>query len=458
MGSLFSRGFLNRVPDSEVAVIPAPPITLDSQQEAIVYSDKHHIVVVAGAGSGKTRVLTERVKFLIATGVQPSNIVAITFTNMAAEEMRDRLKDVEGIGDSFIGTIHSFANKVMQLSGENYSLYNDEIENRYHKYLIERYCHYLTFDKYLQYKDLLSDVELGKASDSELSNFFLPSEKSELSIIERNKKDGNDDPYVDYPETIRSLCERDNVITFDELLVKADHYFRSINAKVEHLLVDEFQDVGTLEFRFLDGLNAENHFFVGDDWQSIYGFKGGNVELFMKLVEDSDFSTYYLTNNYRNSSEILQVAQTVINQVSNKIQKNVVCKVKEPGEVSVSSRGKIYEHGINKIKDSGSYQNWFILTRTNKELFGVADKLARAGVPYITFKREGMSLADLNRSMATNRVKLLTVHTAKGLEADNVILYGKFPIVCPSYMCNEEERKVLYVGITRARKRLIILN
>ena len=80
------------------------------------------------------------------------------------------------------------------------------------------------------------------------------------------------------------------------------------------------------------------------------------------------------------------------------------------------------------------------------------------GLPYVTFKREGMSLADIREKMAMNKVKLLTVHVSKGLEADNVLMYGNFPIVCPKYRISEEERKVMYVGITRARKRLCILN
>lgn len=129
-------------------------VVLDEQQNEAVHTRSNLALVVAGAGSGKTRVLTERVKFLISEGVQPSNIVAITFTNMAAEEMKERLASVEGIGDVFIGTIHSFANRVMKLQGNtNYRIYNDDIENDFHRELISKYCKSLTFERYLEYKD-----------------------------------------------------------------------------------------------------------------------------------------------------------------------------------------------------------------------------------------------------------------------------------------------------------------
>ena len=286
MDKLFTKGY-NRDSSSTT------PIKLDSQQQSVVYSTSNNILVVAGAGSGKTRVLTERIKYLIESGVKPSSIIAITFTNLAAEEMRERLKDVQGIGDAFIGTIHSFANKIMGMSGDKYSIYNDDIDSRYHKELIQKYCKFLTFDKYLQYKDLKFQVETGKLDEKELSDFLTSSERAELRLLHRSPKEIESEiknmGFSDFPESIPTMCIRDNVISFDELLIRADKYFRSNNSKVEHLLVDEFQDVGTLEFQFIAGLNANSNFFVGDDYQSIYAFKGGNVSLFLKLVEDSNF-------------------------------------------------------------------------------------------------------------------------------------------------------------------------
>lgn len=452
-GSIFNRGYTEKPKQED--------ITLDPQQSDAVHTRDSMVLVVAGAGSGKTRVLTERIKFLLEDGVAPCNIVAITFTNMAAEEIKERLFDVPGIGDAFIGTIHSFANRVMKLSGEKYRIYDDDIENTFHRELIEKYCYHLTFDRFLEYKDLKTLEMMGKATEYEVQNFFLPSEKGELEAIERSIEEIEQEVLLagktDFPESVPKLCKERGVITFEELLVMAEKYFRSINASVDHVLVDEFQDVGSLEFNFIEALQAENYFFVGDDWQSIYSFKGGNVNIFMKLVEDGIFRVYYLTNNYRNSTEVLEIADTIISQVSNKINKTIVQKSGIEGSVKMCSR-RLLSEVLNVIKESGEYRDYFILVRTNKDLFKMQEECQDVGVPFTTFKREGMSLADLKRHMVMNRVKILTVHTSKGLEAKNVLLYGNFPVKCPSYMCDSEERKVMYVGVTRAKENLVIMN
>ena len=735
--SLFKRGFQRKEKEA--------PITLDAQQDLAVHARDNNILVVAGAGSGKTRVLTERIKFLLEEGVPPCNIVAITFTNMAAEEMKERLSDVEGVGDAFIGTIHSFANRVMKLSGEKYRIYDDSIDNDFHRELIERYCKSLTFDKYLEYKDLKTQEMMGKISEKELNDFLLPSESGELRLIERRQGDIECEigtvGTTQFPESIDTLCKKHGVITFDELLRKAEAYFRQINAQIEHVLVDEFQDVGTLEFNFIESLQAENYFLVGDDWQcqprgtkvtmsdgtlkniedvcvgdivlsydtkngyyrrkttkshgcavkdisvhkvdslitiktetgkessytknhrcfarihyegnenksvvyimknaknqfrvgstklftenernfgvrgrmnteggteawildvfdtpreawlceqicsykfgipqmtwtfnntrfteeeanslyhhlgditdkvadclnmygrdinypifvkdtnkhfskihitevhacnlipfvmdvavpvldndtgkyyntyeqitnkvvidneievyglkvdttetyvadgilthnSIYSFKGGNVRIFMKLIEDGIFHVFYLTNNYRNSKAVLEIADTIINQVYNKIDKTIIPISEEEGSVQILSK-RTLPVVLKAIKDEGNYKDYFILVRTNKDIFKLQDMCEDLELPFTTFKRDGMSLADLKRHMDSNRVKILTVHVSKGLEVKNVLLYGNFPVQCPNYMRDEEERKVMYVGITRAKENLIIMN
>ena len=474
---LFNRGF--KKPDkvtapsrTKVFKPKEPEITLDSQQNEIVYSDKSNILVAAGAGSGKTRVLTERIKHLITSGVKPSGIVAITFTNMAAEELKERLRDVDNIGDAFIGTIHSFANKIMQNSNKEYTIYNDSLDIEYHRHLIERYCHKLTFTRYLEYKDIKDSVEMGKVDESALKGFLVPSEKAELQIIERSAKElasdvaswyhgteiaDIDDRDILYPESIGTLCEDNNVIDFNQLLQLANDYFRTLGTRVEHLFVDELQDVGSLEWGFINGLNAVNTFFVGDDWQSIYWFKGGNVNIFLSLSRDPYYTTYFLTNNYRNCEQVLDLAHIVIEQVSNKLSKDVAVMNETTGEVVIKTRAFL-PYLIDIINETDEYRDWFILVRTNQELFKVNDILSKGGIPCETFKRDGMSLSDMKTKLYRNSVKVLTVHTAKGLEAKNVVLYGKFPVYCPSYLNNEDERKVMYVGVTRAKERLYVLN
>lgn len=474
--SLFSRGFKGNNPtkfissvkepeceEVEVEVIPAPQITLDPQQTEVVYSNEKNLIVVAGAGSGKTRVLTERIRYLIeGLNVPAHNIVSITFTNMAAEEMKLRLKDIEGIGDAFIGTIHSFANRIMKESGEKYTLLNDDLSDQLHKELIEKYCHHLTVDRYLDYKDMVALVETGKAPESALKGFLTPSETTDLNTLHASKEvvesDLERETHITFGESIETLCKKRGIITFDELLVKAKDYFNNLGASIDYVFVDEFQDVGTLEYNFIKSLNAENYFFVGDDYQSIYGFKGGNVQIFMSLVNSKDFKTYYLTNNYRNGTSILELAERIISQVDKRVVKDITPMIKETGSCRCLSKKGVKQFLNELVLTNTNFKDWFFLTRTNKELYDIINLCIDLGIPYTSFKREGMSLSDINKKMRSNKLKVLTVHTAKGLEIDNVILYGNFPIVVPYYRKNDDERKVMYVGITRAKKSITILN
>lgn len=208
-----------------------------------------------------TRTLIERVKKLLNDGVEPSNIVCITFTNMAAEEMKERLIDVPGIGDCFIGTIHSFANRIFKNSNENYRLYTNEIEQQFMTVLTNLYAKDLTMNKYLMYKDIKKKIDLGQLPEGELEVRLTPAELYEISVFMGDIQNS------EYKENIKTLCKKYNVITFDELLKKTTEYFKEINGKVEYLFVDEFQDIGPLERDFFKALNADNYFYIGDEKQ-----------------------------------------------------------------------------------------------------------------------------------------------------------------------------------------------
>lgn len=425
---------------------------LDEKQKEIVESTEKNIVVVAGAGSGKTRVLTERIKHLLNNGVEAHNIVAITYTNMAADEMKQRLTDVSNIGDAFIGTIHSFANRLMGSSGEIYQIYDEHKSIELHRQLITRYCKHITFDRYLEYLDLQKQFEEGKVTENAVDLFLTPSEKTELILIEApESRDPN------YPRTVETLRKANKYITFDELLVKAGDYYTSINAEVEHVLVDEFQDISPDIYRFINKLNAKNYFFVGDDWQAIYGFNGGSLKIFLDLCRGDKFKRYNLNNNYRTAPNIIKLAETVIHQCSDYIEKDVNCIKEEEGHIVVAAKGSI-NNWLEKIKQDPNLGDWFVLVRTNKDLFMMQNLLEQLKIPFCSFKKSEYSLTQMEEMMHLNVVKLLTVHTSKGLENKNVLLYGDFPLKCPSWKKNDEERRVMYVGMTRAMEKLWLLN
>ena len=420
-------------------------LELDEQQCAVVNSDAKNILVVAGAGSGKTRVLTERIKHLLDVGVEPQNIVAITFTNMAADEMKARLSDVNCIGDAFIGTIHSFANRIYKNSGEPYSIMTDEAEQLIYEEIFNKPKYSaLTIKRWLQYKDLQKQVDAGKIDEAVAQDFLLPSERNVLYTCEAD---------------FQAIRKRDHIITFDELLDYATDYYESLGASLEHLLVDEFQDIGTLEYKFIKALNAEHYFFVGDDYQAIYGFKGGNVDIFKGMCNrDKNFTTYFLNNNYRSCKEIIDLSEKVIAQVADRIHKKAIVKNTNPGTICIDSRHHTdrIAHILNRDKEN--WRDWFVLTRTNKEAYQLADLLDDNGINYCFINRSELTLEELQDAMKTNLVKIMTVHSAKGLENNKVILFGNFPIQQPPYLRNTDERRVMYVGVTRAIEALYIFN
>lgn len=391
---------------------------------------------------GKTRTLIERVKRLLVDGVEPSNIVCITFTNMAAEEMKERLTNVEGIGDCFIGTIHSFANRIFKNSNENYKLYTDEIQDQFMTVLTNLYAKHLTMDKYFIYKEIKRKIDLGLLEEHELELKLLPSELYEISVFMGEIK--NDD----YKENIKTLCKKHNVITFDELLEKTTQYFKDINGKIEYLFVDEFQDIGPLERDFFKALNADNYFYIGDEKQAIYGFKGGNVNYFLNLIESKNWKTYYLNNNYRCGQAIIELANRVIVQANDIINTQSICKSNNPGYTKIDSKHLIDQY----LKSIKNYKDWFVLVRTNKDLAKLELKMNELNIPYVSFRKGEMSLNEMRQCMAEDKIKLLTIHTSKGLESKNVLLWGNFPIVQKPYLRNNDEVKVLYVGITRRNR------
>lgn len=422
-------------------------IKLDAEQTAAVHATDKNVIVVAGAGSGKTRVITERIKYLLTSGVDPSSIVAITFTNMAADEMKARLKDVPNLGDAFIGTLHSFANRIYKNSGETYSIMNEEMEQLIMEEIcnLPKYKGQLTIRRYLQYKDMEKKADLGQVDESAPMNMLEPSERNVLYTCQ-----GDFD----------RIRHRDKIITFDELLMYTESYFRAIGASCDHVLVDEFQDIGSLEWGFIKGLKAEHYFLVGDDYQAIYGFKGGNVDIFKSMVNrpKTGFTTYFLQNNYRSRRQIVEFAEKIIQQCSSRIHKKANVKADGIGYVSIDRKqntGAI----VKLLKDDRqNWRDWFVLTRSNKEAYQLADLFDDEGIDYAFLRRSDMTLDELNEALKKNLVKIMTVHSAKGLENKKVILYGNFPVKPPVYFKNEEERRVMYVGITRAIEELHLFN
>lgn len=181
---------------------------------------------------------------------------------------------------------------------------------------------------------------------------------------------------------------------------------------------------------------------------------GGNVNYFLNLIKSPNWKTYYLNNNYRSGSKIIDIANRIILQADDIINMQSICMSGKEGEVIINSKFKIDLY----LKSINNYKDWFVLTRTNKDLAKLEQKMIDLEIPYVSFRKGEMTLEEMRKCMAEDKIKLLTIHTSKGLESPNVIMWGNFPIRQKPYMRNNDELKVEYVGCTRAIDKLIILN
>ena len=325
------------------------------RQRKVIYAEEPKILCLACASSGKTATLTERVRVLVKEkNVSPEKIVAISFTNMAADEMRRRLGDVSN--GMFIGTIHSYANKIC-------------LENN------------IPTQQYIEEED------------------------------------------------------------FDRILKKALTLPRHKYPKVEHLLIDECQDLCPIEYEFIQKIPTNNIFFCGDDRQNIYGFKNATDRFLKDMYNDPEYKKYYLVDNYRNAPNIIEFADQIIK--TGLSPKSVPVKVKN-GDIVEES----FAEALEELKEIQNYGNWFILTRSNKELAAAQDILNENDIPNVSFKKGELENNDqLDELMNSDKVKVLTIHQAKGCERNNVIVIG-------AKKYNEEERKIAYVAATRAKNAL----
>lgn len=235
--------------------------------------------------------------------------------------------------------------------------------------------------------------------------------------------------------------------TFDEL-INLLLLHPEVTKKIKVLLVDEAQDLTEKEYQLIfDILKPESFFIVGDAKQSIYKFREARPDILLSLLDFNEIKSYELNENYRNGKKILNFAKRIINKNGIKYIDNSIAKQLFGGKVtenlySLENIDKILTENLNN-----DYGDWFILTRNNSTIVQVAEYLDNIQIPYEILTKEDLPENMKNFDLSTNTIKLLTIHGAKGLEADNVIVIG--PVVY-----NEEERRISYVAATRARKKL----
>ena len=239
--------------------------------------------------------------------------------------------------------------------------------------------------------------------------------------------------------TSQAIEDRD----FDVILKKALTIPKSKYPHIQHLLIDEAQDLGSLDFAFVERCHADNIFFVGDDRQAIYGFRGCSDKYIRYMKNDPDYTKFYLTEDFRNAPNILEFANDFLGSYRALGLEATAYKT-EDGIVDECD----IDEALSNLVSDGNWSSWFILTRTNNEILEIQEMLDEMQVPNVTFKRGDFDdLAQMDELIASNRVKVMTIHVSKGLEAKNVIVTG-------AKIFNEEERKIAYVAATRAENAL----
>ena len=358
------------------------------------------VMVIAGAGSGKTRVLTYRIAYLMEMGVDPFSILALTFTNKAAKEMKERIGLIVGETNAkslWMGTFHSIFARILRSEAEylgyssNFSIYDTQDSER----LISSIIKELKLDKELyKHRNIRNRI-------SSLKN-NLVTVKAYLNNPElvQQDKESRKPMFGKIYQTYVNRCFKASAMDFDDLLLKTNELlnrFPEVLAKYQqrfkYIHVDEYQDTNHSQYLIVKALadKFENICVVGDDAQSIYGFRGANIENILSFQKDyPNSSVYRLEQNYRSTQNIVNAANSVISNNLNKLEKKVWTEneIGEKIELSEtptdSEEGRFVASSIFEAKHNLQLQNdqFAVLYRTNAQSRSIEDALRRKNIPF----------------------------------------------------------------------------
>ena len=374
----------------------------DSQKLPTIHKDGP-VMVIAGAGSGKTRVLTYRIAYLMEMGVDPFSILALTFTNKAAREMKERIASIVGHSEAkslWMGTFHSIFARILRTEAEylgyssNFSIYDTQDSER----LISSIIKELKLDKDLyKYKSIRNRISSLKNNLVTVKAYFNNPELIQFDKESRKPMFGK--IYQTYVER----CFKASAMDFDDLLLKTNELlnkYPTVLAKYQqrfkYIHVDEYQDTNHSQYLIVKSLadKFENICVVGDDAQSIYGFRGANIENILSFQKDyPSASVYRLEQNYRSTQNIVNAANSVIKNNLNKLEKEVWTeneigeKIEIKETVSDSEEGRYVASSIFDAKHNFQLNNnqFAVLYRTNAQSRSIEDALRRKNIPFQIF-------------------------------------------------------------------------
>ncbi len=474
----------------------------DSQKKAVT-SINGSLLIVAGPGTGKTLTIIRRIAYLIHQGVRPENILAVTFTNRAAREMRERTKSLLGKDAKriFIGTLHVLGLRIMkEISSEPFTLCGRDEQVEILKPLVQG--------------------SLRKARRA----------AEIISKIKNALEEGDEDAralYTAYQARLKEL----HALDFDDLIWVPAELLGGSGAdgfrnQFTHIMVDEYQDINPAQYQLLHLLTkgSQNFCAIGDSDQAIYGFRGADAGAFLSFGRDfQDAGRITLDKNYRSTQTVLSAAGSLIRNNQKRIEKEIVPTREQGRPVSIVSApderaesefivreiearigGTSHDRmrqaaGLRNICDgSCSFSDFAVIYRTNAQARAVEEAFLASGIPYqIIGRKSSLQSKAINETLAylrsvagadddagnlsddpgeagllteadffdprANAVALSTLHTAKGLEFRVVFIAGVEEGLMPLTAAGddvdiEEERRLFYVGMTRARNELFLLH
>ncbi|GAA4339506.1 3'-5' exonuclease [Mucilaginibacter gynuensis] len=372
---------------------------LNKEQRAAVEQIQGPVMIIAGAGSGKTRVITYRVAHLIRKGVDSFNILVLTFTNKAAREMRERINKVVGneAKNIWMGTFHSVFAKILRVEADkigypnNFTIYDTDDS----KSVIRAILKELNLDDKLYNQNFV--LNRISAAKNNLVSWQAYQQNEQIQAEDFTSGRGQMGKIY---ETYASRCFRAGAMDFDDLLFKTNELLRDhpevlnkYQHKFKYLMVDEYQDTNFSQYLIVKKLAAvnENLCVVGDDAQSIYAFRGANIQNILNFEKDyPDLKIFKLEQNYRSTQNIVSVANSIISNNKEQLKKNVFSE-KETGDkikviraFSDNEEGKIISEEIMQQRTTNGlkWNDFAILYRTNAQSRSMEEGLRKLNIPY----------------------------------------------------------------------------
>ena len=371
----------------------------DRQKEAVLHIDGP-IMIIAGAGSGKTKVLTTRIAHLMAKGVDSFNILALTFTNKAAKEMKERVEKILGNNEArnlYIGTFHSVFARILRSEAprlgypNNFTIYDTDDS----KSVVKAVINELDLDD-KHYKPSTVYNRISSAKNALVG----PAEYATDYYLQQEDMRSNRPAIAQIYAAYVKRCFKNGAMDFDDLLLKFYELLKNFpdslskyQHKFKYILIDEYQDTNPAQYEVIKLLGAmhENVCVVGDDAQSIYAFRGANIQNILNFERDyPDLKVYKLEQNYRSTQNIVEVANSIIANNKNQLEKNVFSDNEKGDRIKVSraftdnEEGKLVAEAIiqDRLNSGLAHKDFAILYRTNAQSRAMEEALRKLNVPY----------------------------------------------------------------------------